>query len=190
MTTRRKINRWNPAAGGHDQKVPLLESPSAGNTLTALIWNKLPGWSLVEVAVGTRGASLLTCLVNCSRQRAAMCFSGFSACVAPWDAPRWRTGPNAGKRFGSCYSIQNGTRHVVLGCIRLCAGHKALTDTHKPSKPNRQDQPGFWRAEEERACCASSPAAGQLLQGSGRMQTERRSLERHSSCPCVQGGGM
>lgn len=96
MTTRRKINCWNPGAGGHDQKVPLLESCGLTHTFTALIWNKLPGWNLVEVAVRTRGASLLTCLVNCSRQRAAVCFTGFSACVAPWDAPRRRTGPNAG----------------------------------------------------------------------------------------------
>lgn len=51
----------------------------------------------------------------------------------------------------------------VLGCIHLCSGHRALTeDKCKLSKPNGQDQLGFWRAEEERTCWASSPGAGQL----------------------------
>lgn len=164
MTSRRKINHWNPAAFGHDerklcwnilQQETLLRHWFERSSLGGSLWKQL--WAHME--------RHSTCPVSCSWLWAARAFLASVPAWLPGVPPKWRTGPHVPNIWiGVLALLFIMTRGMwVLGCIHLCSRHRALTeDKHKLSEPNGQDQLGFWRAEEEQTCWVSGPGASQL----------------------------
>ena len=113
MTSRRKINHWNPAACGHDerklcwnilQQETLLRHWFERSSLGGSLWKQL--WAHME--------RHLTCPVSCSWLWAARAFLASVPAWLPGVPPKWQRGASCAKHLDrcSCSFIHNDTGHV------------------------------------------------------------------------------